>query len=82
MQGKLTPRPSGEMQREKLGCARSVRSLLLPHQSWPASERGVVSATYARVHAPVGAMVDPSQLMMNAKDLPAAEFVDYTFVFH
>src|SRR5262249_17745857 len=42
----------------------------------------VASATYARVHAPVGAMVDPSQLMMNAKDLPAAEFVDYTFVFH
>jgi hypothetical protein len=27
-------------------------------------------------------VVDPSQLMMNAKDLPAAEFVDHTFVFH
>ena len=40
------------------------------------------SATYARVHATVGAVVDPSQLMMNAKDLPAAEFVDHTFVFN
>ena len=42
----------------------------------------VGSATSARVHAPVGAVVDPSQLMMNAKDLPAAEFVDHTFVFN
>ena len=42
----------------------------------------VGSATYARVQAPVGAVVDPSLLMMNAKDLPTAEFVDYTFVFH
>ena len=42
----------------------------------------VGSATYARVHAPVGAVVDPSQLMMNARVLPAAEFVDHTFVFH
>ena len=42
----------------------------------------VGSATSARVHAPVGAVVDPSQLMMNAKDLPSAEFVDHTFVFN
>jgi hypothetical protein len=42
----------------------------------------VGSTTYARVHAPAGAMVDPSQLMMNAKDLPTTEFVDHTFVFH
>ena len=41
----------------------------------------VGSATYARVHA-MGAVVDPSQLMMNAKDLPTAGFVDHTFVFH
>ena len=40
----------------------------------------VGSATSALVHAPVGARIDPSQLMMNAKDLPAAEFVDHTFV--
>jgi hypothetical protein len=40
------------------------------------------SATYARVDAPVGAMVDPSPLMMNAKDLPATDFVDHTFVFN
>ena len=42
----------------------------------------VGSATYARVQPPMGAVVDPSPLMMNAKDLPATEFVDYTFVFH
>ena len=42
----------------------------------------VGSATYARVHAPVAARIDPSQLMMHAKDLPAADFVDHTFVFH
>jgi hypothetical protein len=42
----------------------------------------VGSTTYARVRAPAGAMVDPSQLMMNAKDLPTTEFVDHTFVFH
>ena len=41
----------------------------------------VGSATYARVHAPLAVMVDPSQLMMDAKDLPAAEFVDHTFIF-
>jgi hypothetical protein len=40
----------------------------------------VAPATYARVHAEVG--VDPSRMMMDAKDLPAAEFVDHTFVFH
>ena len=42
----------------------------------------VGSATYARVPAPAEAAVDPLQLMMNAKDLPTAEFVDHTFVFH
>ena len=56
--------------------AVAVASILAGVGPW------VASTTYARVHAPVGAMVDPSQLMMNAKDLPAAEFVDYTFVFH
>jgi hypothetical protein len=40
------------------------------------------STTFARVDAPVGAVVDPSQIMMNAKDLPTVVFVDHTFVFH
>ena len=26
--------------------------------------------------------IDPLQMMVNAKDLSRAEFVDYTFVFH
>jgi hypothetical protein len=42
----------------------------------------VASATYARVHAPAEVGVDPSLMMMDARDLPAAEFVDHTFVFH
>jgi hypothetical protein len=41
------------------------------------------SATNARVAAPpIGHAVEPFQLMMNAKELPTVEFVDYTFVFH
>jgi hypothetical protein len=42
----------------------------------------VVSTTNAHVHAPAGAAIDPSQIMMNAKHLPAANFADLTFVFH
>lgn len=42
---------------------------------------GVAAASYARVHAPVGAVIDPSQMIMNAKDLPAADFVDLTLIF-
>lgn len=42
----------------------------------------VGSATYARVHAPLGGGIDPLQLMTHAKDLPAAEFVDHSFVFN
>jgi hypothetical protein len=43
---------------------------------------GLVSTTDARVHAQAGTAVDPSQIMMNAKHLPAADFADLTFVFH
>jgi len=42
----------------------------------------VASTTYARVHTPAEAGVDPLQITLNARYLPAAEFVDYTFVFH
>lgn len=56
--------------------AVAAASILVGVAAW------VGSATYARVHAPVTAVVDPLQLMMNAKDLPAAGFVDHTFVFH
>jgi hypothetical protein len=38
------------------------------------------STTNARVAAPYRG-IEPFQLMMNAKELPAAEFADYTFVF-
>jgi len=31
---------------------------------------------------PIGQGIEPLQLMVNAKDLSRAEFVDYTFVFH
>jgi len=48
--------------------------------SWPASEDGWPQPPTRVFTLPVGAMVDPSQLMMNAKDLPAAEFVDHIFL--
>jgi hypothetical protein len=38
------------------------------------------SPTNARVPA-TGQGIAPFQLMMNAKDLPTAQFADYTFVF-
>jgi len=37
--------------------------------------------TTARVAPATGDGIEPFQLMMNAKELPAVEFVDYTFVF-
>jgi hypothetical protein len=44
----------------------------------------VATTTQARVIAPVGirAAIDPLQIMMNAKELPTEEFVDYSFVFN
>jgi len=41
----------------------------------------VASTTHARIAVPAAAAVDPSQIMMSAKDLPTAELVDHTFVF-
>jgi hypothetical protein len=40
------------------------------------------SSTYARVETPAEAGVDPSRIMMNAKDLPTAHYVDYSLVFN
>ena len=31
---------------------------------------------------PIGQGIEPFKLMINAKELPSVEFVDYTFVFH
>ena len=45
---------------------------------------GVWAASPTNVSVPSigpGVQVETFQLMMNAKDLPTAEFVDYTFVF-
>jgi hypothetical protein len=39
------------------------------------------STTDARVALPMGDGIEAFHLMMNAKDLPTAEFEDYTFVF-
>ena len=38
--------------------------------------------TNARVSPAIGQGIEPFKLMMNAKEVPAVEFVDYTFVFH
>ena len=40
------------------------------------------STATARVAPSTGDGIEPFQLMMNAKELPTVEFVDYTFVFH
>jgi hypothetical protein len=40
------------------------------------------SNTSARVAPPMGQGIEPFQIMMNAKEVPTAEFADYTFVFH
>jgi hypothetical protein len=43
----------------------------------------IASTTQARVEAPVLAeTINPSQIGMNARDLPNAQFTDYTFVFN
>ncbi len=44
----------------------------------------VATTTQARVIAPIGARaaIDPLQIMMNARDLPTEEFIDYSFEFH
>ena len=46
---------------------------------WAAS-----TPTTARVAAPpsIGQAVEPFKLMLNAKEMPSVEFVDYTFVFN
>jgi hypothetical protein len=36
----------------------------------------------APVTPPIGQGIEPLQLMITAKGLPAVEFVDYTFVFN
>jgi hypothetical protein len=40
------------------------------------------TTTTARVAPSTGDGIEPFQLMMNAKELPKVQFVDYTFVFH
>ena len=42
---------------------------------------GVWAASPARAPS-MGQGIEPFQLMVNAKELPDVEFVDYTFVFH
>jgi hypothetical protein len=39
------------------------------------------SPANAPVSPSIGQGIEPFQLMMNAKDLPTAEFADFTFVF-
>jgi len=43
---------------------------------------GVWAASPARVPPSISQRIEPFRLMVNAKDLSRAEFVDYTFVFH
>jgi hypothetical protein len=42
----------------------------------------IASSTQARVEAAAQAQtIEPSQITINARDLPTEEFTDYTFVF-
>ena len=43
---------------------------------------GVWAASPARVSPSISQRIEPFRLMVNAKNLSRAEFVDYTFVFH
>jgi hypothetical protein len=40
------------------------------------------STTQTRVAAPTGVRIDPSQMMMNAKDLPTQRVVDFSVIFN
>ncbi len=40
------------------------------------------STTQTRVAAPPGVRIDPSRMMMNAKDLPTPRVVDYSVIFN
>jgi hypothetical protein len=43
----------------------------------------IASTTQARVEGPILAeTINPSRIGMNARDLPNAQFTDYTFVFN
>ena len=43
----------------------------------------IASTTQARVDAPaLAGTINPSQIAMNARDLPTEQFTDYTFVFN
>ena len=46
--------------------------------AWAAS----TAYTHTPGDAPIGDRLDPSHMTMNARDLPAEEFVDLTFVFN
>ena len=40
------------------------------------------STTPARIDVPPGAQINPLQMMMDARDLPAAHYDDYSVVFN
>jgi hypothetical protein len=42
----------------------------------------VLAGVAARLDTPAEAGVDPSQIMMNTRDLPTAHYVDYSVVFN
>ena len=64
-----------------MGDLRCARSACLP--LLPATGLGVwaTSSTNARIAPSIGQGTEPFQLMLTAKQLPTAEFADYSFVF-
>ena len=64
-----------------LRCARSACLPLLPFLTATGLGVWATSSTNARIAPSIGQGTEPFQLMLTAKQLPTAEFADYTFVF-
>jgi hypothetical protein len=63
---------------------RSLRKLFVAATALMLTAVGAwaVSTTHARVEAPAGVRIDPSQIMTNATDLPIERYDDYALVYN
>jgi hypothetical protein len=59
----------------KISLVAAIASMLVGVGIW------ATSTTRARIDVPVGAQIDPLQIMTNKRDLPVERYVDYTVIF-
>ena len=59
----------------KIKLVAAIASMLAGVGIW------ATSTTRARIDVPVGAQIDPLQIMTNKRDLPVERYVDYTVIF-